>query len=314
MIYDEASKIADKVWEVTDGALTDEGTEIIWIAFGNPTQSTGRFRECFRRYRHLWVTRHIDSRTVEGTNKQYLDEFVATHGEDSDIVKVRVRGLFPAMSAKQFISSQDVDAARARILRPEQYDFAPKILTCDPAWDGDDMLEIGLRQGLHFQILRTIPKNDNDVHIANILANLEDQHQADAVFIDNGFGTGIISAGRTMGRTWIGVWFSGESSDPGCLNKRAEMWKAARDWLKEGGSIDKSDQVLADDLTGPETVPRLDGKIQLESKKDMKARGLPSPGRGDALALSFAYPVAKKSPLERMGLGGGRAKDYDPYA
>jgi len=46
----------------------------------------------------------------------------------------------------------------------------------------------------------------------------------------------------------------------------------------------------------------------------MKARGLPSPGRGDALALSFAYPVAKKSPLERMGLGGRRAKDYDPYA
>jgi hypothetical protein len=314
VIYDEASKIADKVWEVTDGALTDEDTEIIWIAFGNPTQSTGRFRECFRRYRHLWVTRHIDSRTVEGTNKQYLDEFVATHGEDSDIVKVRVRGLFPAMSAKQFISSADVDAARARILRPEQYDFAPKILTCDPAWDGDDMLEIGLRQGLHFQILRTIPKNDNDVHIANILANLEDQHQADAVFIDNGFGTGIISAGRTMGRTWIGVWFSGESSDPGCLNKRAEMWKAARDWLKEGGAIDKNDQVLADDLTGPETVPRLDGKIQLESKKDMKARGLPSPGRGDALALSFAYPVAKKSPLERMGMAGNRQKDYDPYA
>lgn len=314
VIYDEASKIADKVWEVTDGALTDEDTEIIWIAFGNPTQSTGRFRECFRRYRHLWVTRHIDSRTVEGTNKQYLDEFVATHGEDSDIVKVRVRGLFPSQSAKQFISSTDVDAARARILRPEQYDFAPKILTCDPAWDGDDMLEIGLRQGLHFQILRTIPKNDNDVHIANILANLEDQHQADAVFLDNGFGTGIISAGRTMGRTWIGVWFSGEASDPGCLNKRAEMWKSARDWLKDGGAIDKNDQVLADDLTGPETVPRLDGKIQLESKKDMKARGLPSPGRGDALALSFAYPVAKKSPLERMGLGGGRQKDHDPYA
>jgi hypothetical protein len=90
--------------------------------------------------------------------------------------------------------------------------------------------------------------------------------------------------------------------------------EGARDWLKEGGAIDKNDQVLADDLTGPETVPRLDGKIQLESKKDMKARGLPSPGRGDALALSFAYPVAKKSPLERMGLATNRPKDYDPYA
>lgn len=314
VIYDEASKIADKVWEVTDGALTDEDTEIIWIAFGNPTQTGGRFRECFRKYRHLWVTRHIDSRTVEGTNKKYLDELVATHGEDSDMVKVRVRGIFPSASAKQFISTTDVEAAQGRTLRPEQFDFAPKILTCDPAWDGDDMLEIGLRQGLNFRILRSIPKNDNDVLIANILANLEDEHEADAVFLDNGYGTGIISAGHTMGRAWIGVWFSGESSDTGCLNKRAEMWKIMRDWLKAGGAIDKNDQVLYDDLIGPETVARLDGKIQLESKKDMKARGLPSPGRADALCLSFAYPVAKRQhPL--LAAADQRKRDaYDPFA
>ena len=314
LIYDEASKIADKVWEVSDGALTDENTEIIWIAFGNPTQSTGRFRECFRKSRHLWRNRHIDSRTVEGTNKAYLDELVATHGEDSDFVKIRVRGQFPSQSAKQLIAGDDVDAAQKRLLRDDQYSFAPKILTCDPAWDGDDMLEIGLRQGLHFKILRTIAKNDNDILIANILANLEDQHEVDQVFIDNGYGTGIISAGRTMGRTWIGVWFSGASSNPACLNKRAEMWVAARDWLKEGGALDPKDEVLAQDLIGPETVPRMDGKIQLESKKDMKARGLPSPGRGDALALSFAYPVMKKSPLERMGITVKTNNDYDPYA
>jgi hypothetical protein len=53
--------------------------------------------------------------------------------------------------------------------------------------------------------------------------------------------------------------------------------------------------VLYNDLIGPETVPRLDGKLQLESKQHMKDRGLPSPGRGDSLALSFAHPVASKS-------------------
>ncbi len=52
LIFDEASAIADKVWEVAEGALTDEETEIIWIAFGNPTRNIGRFRECFRRFRH----------------------------------------------------------------------------------------------------------------------------------------------------------------------------------------------------------------------------------------------------------------------
>lgn len=305
LVMDEAAAIADKVWEVSEGALTDEDTEIIWLAFGNPTRNTGRFRECFRRYRHLWQTLQIDSRTVEGTNKQYLDELVATHGEDSDIVKIRVRGQFPAQSVKQFISSADVDAAFGRHLDARAYSFAPKILTLDNAWEGDDEGVIGLRQGLHFRILATFAKNDNDIDIAQKLAALEDEHEADAVFVDAGYGTGVVSAGKTMRRSWRLVWFAGESADPGCLNKRAEMWKLCRDWLKEGGAI-PPDQVLADELAAPETVSRLDGKIQIESKKDMKARGLPSPNRADSLVLSFAFPVKAKDRSGRP-IGGRQA-------
>jgi hypothetical protein len=309
MVMDEGSGIVEKVWEVAEGVLTDEDTEIIWIVFGNPTRNTGRFRECFRKYRARWKTRQIDSRTVEGTNKKTLQDMVDTYGEDSDIVKVRIRGMFPAMSAKQFISTTDVDAAFGRVLREEQYTFAPIILTCDPAWEGDDELVIGLRQGLAFKILRTIAKNDNDITIATMLAGLETEHKADAVFVDAGYGTGIVSAGTTMGRTWQLVWFAGESTDSGCLNKRAEMWKLTRDWLKAGGAIPKDD-VLYQDLIGPETVPRLDGKIQLESKKDMKQRGLPSPNRADALVLSFAMPVSKQmASAPRRGI-----QDYNPYA
>lgn len=305
VIFDEGSAIADRVWEVAEGALTDEDTEIIWLAFGNPTRNTGRFRECFRRFRHLWDNDQIDSRTVEGTNKDYLQELVDTYGEDSDIVKVRVRGQFPSMSAKQFISTEDADAARGRHLRPEQYNWAPKILTCDPAWEGDDALVIGLRQGLHFRILRSIPKNDNDLQVATLLAQLEDEHLADAVFVDAGYGTGIVSAGRNMGREWQLVWFGGESTDPAYLNKRAQMWGAVRDWLKAGGAIDPNDNALYDDLIGPETVDATGknlGKIQLESKKDMKKRGLPSPGRGDALALSFAFPVVSRAMRQERGV------------
>ncbi len=299
MVMDEGSAIADKVFEVGEGVLTDEDTEIIWLVFGNPTRNTGRFRECFRRFRHLWKTRQIDSRTVEGTNKETLQAMVDAYGEDSDIVKVRIRGMFPSMSAKQFISTEDVDAARGRHLKPEQYQFAPKILTCDPAWDGDDTLEIGLRQGLYFRILATIPKNDNDLQVAAILAKHEDEQGADAVFIDKGWGTGIYSAGKSWGRRWQLVDFGEASTDPGYLNKRAQIWGAVKQWLKDGGSIDEKDDVLYQDLIGPETVGRADGKIQLESKKDMKARGLPSPGRADALALSFAYPVSASAGVRK---------------
>jgi len=315
LLFDEASKIADKVWEVAEGALTDEKTVIIWIVFGNPTQNSGRFRECFRRYRHRWVTRQIDSRTVKGTNKKKIDQWIADHGEDSDFVKVRVRGQFPSQSAMQFISADDADNARKVHLKLGQYGFAPVIIGVDPAWTGDDKLEIMLRQGLYSKSLASIPRNDNDVHVANLVARFEDEYQADAVFIDAGYGTGIKSAGDVMGRAWRLIWFSGKSIDEGFLNQRAYMWGQMKRWLKAGGAIDPKDEELYQDIIGPETVPRLDGKIQLEAKEDMKDRGLPSPNRGDALALTFAEPVGKKP---RNAVHGGNHSqvqvDYDPLA
>ena len=311
LVFDEASAIADRVWEVAEGALTDEGTEIIWLAFGNPTRNIGRFRECFRRYRHRWITYQIDSRTVEGTNKAQMQKWAEDYGEESDFFKVRVRGMFPSVSARQFISEEDVSAAFGRDVPESQYGFAPKVLTVDPAWEGDDEFVIGLRQGLVFRVLKTVAKNDNDLVAARWVADLEDEHQADAVFIDGGFGTGIKSAGEGMGRDWQLVWFAAKSDDAGCFNKRAEMWKAARDWLKAGGAI-PPDPVLRDELQAPELVPRADGKIQIEAKKDMKARGVPSPNRADALVLSFAFPVRKRGAGHGVSAAASARRDFVP--
>jgi len=320
LLFDEASKIHDKVWEVAEGALTDEDTIIIWIVFGNPTQNSGRFRECFRKFRHRWVTRQIDSRTVPGTNKAKIAQWVEDHGEDSDFVKVRVRGQFPSQSAMQFISSEDVDAARTRNLQKHQYEFAPRIITVDPAWSGDDELVIGFRQGLYFKILATMAKNDNDMAVAQIVARLEDELQADAVNVDAGYGTGIVSGGRTLGRSWNLVWFGAKAPDKGCRNMRAYIWREMRDWIKAGGAIDPADDVLYQDLIGPETVANMEGLVQLEAKEDMKARGLPSPNRADALALSFACPVVRRpAPQSRaraeydvLNYGMPKPNDYSP--
>lgn len=315
VIFDEASSIPDKIWEVIEGAMTDEGTEIIWLAFGNPTRNIGRFRECFRKFRHRWKVRQIDSRTVKGTNARKIQQWLEDYGEDSDFFKVRVRGMFPSSSARQFISTDDVDAARGRVLRPEQYSFAPKIIGVDPAWTGDDEFVIYLRQGLYSKRLATFARNDNDIQMAQIIARFEDELQADAVFVDGGHGTGIVSAGSTMGRGWHLIWFSAAPTDAGYLNKRAEIWGGIRAWLKAGGAIDPGDDVLYQDLIGPELIGRLDGRIQLESKEDMKDRGQPSPNRADALALTFAFPVAKKQ--RGNGWHGAAAVaevDYDPFA
>lgn len=312
LLFDEASAIADKVWEVAEGALTDSNTEIIWAAFGNPTRNTGRFRECFRKFRHRWNILHVDSRLVDGTNKEQLDQWVQDYGENSDFVKVRVRGMFPSASAKQFISEVDVDAAFGRGLKPEAIEWAPKIIAVEPSWEGDDEFVIGLRQGLLFRLLGHYPKNDNDVQMANIIMRFEDEEHADAVFIDGGFGTGIASVGHTLGRDWLIVWFAEKSADPFCLNKRAEMWNSMKGWLKSGGAIEK-DPILHDELIAPETVARLDSKLQLESKKDMKVRGVPSPNRADCLALTFAHPVLPKSGPFSKGLSGHTESDWDPF-
>ena len=293
VVFDEASSISDIIWETIEGAMTDADTEIIWIAFGNPTLNTGRFRECFRKFSNRWITRQIDSRDVEITDKDELQRWVDDYGVDSDFVKVRVRGMFPSSSAKQYINTKDIDAAYGKNLRENEYNFAPIIIGCDPAWEGDDVLTIGYRQGLKATKLLSIPKNDNDIHIANILARYEDELKADAVFVDQGYGTGIVSAGRTMNRNWRLVNSAEKAFDAGCVNKRAEMWQAMRNWLKEGGAIPE-DPKLRQQLEAPEAVPRADGKLQIEPKPMIKKRIGESTDEADWLGLTFAYPVASK--------------------
>lgn len=310
VIMDEASGIADRIWEVVEGALTDENTEIIWIAFGNPTRNMGRFRECWRKFSKMWHTKKIDSRTVPGTNKKQIKKWLDAYGEDSDFFKVRVRGEFPNASAAQFYPTDLVDEARGKHLDKSQYDFAPVILTCDPAWWGDDEIIIGYRQGLYHKILETFLKNNNDVIVANKLARYEDQLNADAVFIDQGYGTGIYSAGATMGRNWQLIAFGSKSSRPDCKNKRAEMLVAILDWLNEGGAIDPDDE-LYEELLALEALPMLDGTYAFPRKDDMKEILGRSPNKLDQLGLTFALPVVKRSKMQAKA-AAQRVKNYNP--
>jgi hypothetical protein len=306
VLMDEASGIPDSIYDTIEGAMTDAGTKVIFLAFGNPTRSTGRFRETFRRYSKYWVNLQIDSRDVEITDKNELNQWIELHGVDSDFVKVRIRGLFPSQSSKQFISTDDVDQAYGRHLPESAFNFAPVIIGCDPAWEGDDFLTIGIRQGLMAKKLNSLPKNDNDMEIANLLARYEDEYKASAVFIDQGYGTGIYSAGKTMNRSWRLVSSASKSADIGCLNKRSEMWKSMRDWLKEGGAIPK-DPKLKQQLEAPETVPRADGLLQIEPKTMIKKRLGESTDEADWLGLTFAYPVLGGNSLGGNSIArGGR--------
>jgi hypothetical protein len=70
------------------------------------------------------------------------------------------------------------------------------------------------------------------------------------------------------------------------------MWAKMRQWLADRGAIPGDDRELAADLSGPQYGFDARNRLQLERKQDMKARGLASPDAADALALTFARPVA----------------------
>lgn len=300
LIFDEASGIHAKVWEVALGALTDANTEIIFLAFGNPTLNTGAFREIFGRHRSLWNTKQIDSRTVEGTNKKYLDELVSTYGIDSDIVRVRVLGQFPSASSMQFIGQDSVDAARERELG-HTLGSDPVIFGVDCARFGDDHSTLAIRCG---RDARSRPwkrwHHQDAMTLAGDIA-LEASHwKPDAIFVDAGnIGAAVVDRLRQLGvenvfEVWFGSTRVREANWQGSTrirvaNKRAEMWTNMRHWL-EGGCI-PDEQVIADDLVGPEYGFNGDQAVMLEKKEHMKARGLASPDDGDALACTFAEPV-----------------------
>ncbi len=312
VIFDEASAIADGVWEVTEGPMMGANTERLWIAFGNPTRNTGRFYDCFHTLKHRWHNRQIDSRDVNLADKRQIAKLVEDWGEDSDYVRVRVRGVFPRRSDRQYISTEEVENARGKHLRIEQYNFSAKVIGVDPANYGANEAVIFLRQGLMSKLLGVYPKT-NPIELAGYVAAFEDEYQADAVFIDFGEGSGVLAAGKIMGREWMLVPFGGLSADPQYLNKRAEMYGLTRDWLRTGGVI-PDDKKLCAQLVGPEYRVLLNGKTKVESKDEMLTRHVESPDRADGLVLTFAHPVRPKA----KNAFGGRKEfytnkaEYDP--
>ena len=303
IIFDEASAIPAPIWEVTEGALTDEDTEILWFVFGNPTRNTGRFRECFGRHKHRWSKGkgwQIDSREVDGTNKAQLQKWVDDYGEDSDFVRVRVRGLFPNASSMQFIPSSLVAEAMRR--KGEWMRGDPLIMTFDVARGGDDNCVIRFRRGLDAKSIKPIRIPGSEVPDSMILCakvvNLIEQYKPDAFFFDEtGLGGPVGDRIKQLGYLVMGINFGGHSPDPHYANMRAYMYMMGREWLQRGGAL-PDDPQLEMDLTSVEYSHDRHDKIILESKEHMKERGLSSPDDGDALMMSFAFHVA---PVEGMG-------------
>lgn len=321
-LFDEASAIPPKIWEVAEGGKTDG--EPMHFVFGNPTRNTGAFAECFGRQRHRWKTWQIDSRKVQITNKTLIQKWVDDYGEDSDFVRVRVRGVFPRASSMQFIPRDIVDEAMTRPMASYRPHTRVAMVGVDVARFGDDESVIATRLQRDG---RTIPRKSYReldtmqlaARVGEHINELKSLQMRVITFVDGGgIGGGVIDRLRQLEHDVIEVNFGGKADDPRKYrDKAAEMWDRCKGWLQTG-YLPEADETLVTDLTGREYGYNDASQIVLERKEDMKKRGLASPDHGDALCLTFAHPAMELLPVADNENGRSalshRHQRHDPFA
>jgi hypothetical protein len=301
-LFDEASAIPEKIWEVAEGGLTDG--EPIFLACGNPTRNTGKFqRITFGNERERWTRFSVDSRNSKFTNKQQIAEWIADYGEDSDFVRVRVRGECPRAGSSQLIPSDIV--ASCRKFKAVSYEYLPKILAVDVARFGDDRSIIGSRQGRLGRILDKLRGLDTVELAERVISRIHSERPAATVIDGDGLGAGVVDYVRHRGFDAYEFHGGARAFDSAAyFNRRAECWGLLGEWLKAGAEI-PDDAELEVDLTAPQYGYSAKSQLQLERKEDMKARGLASPDLGDMLAMTFAVtpePLPAPDPFEGMTL------------
>ena len=316
VVLDEVADIKPETWrEVLQPALADR---LGWALFIGTPHGINLFSELFFKGRDLadWHSALYTVYDTEALNANEVERY--RQSVDENTFKREMLCDFAASGDDQLMSLTDVNEACRRHLRQEEYSYAAKVMGVDPARFGDDRSVIFCRQGLYAQQPQVFRGLDN-MALADKVAQQIELFRPDAVFIDAGNGSGVIDRLRQLHHDVIEVHFSGSPSAARYLNKRAEMWFELRDWLRAGGAIpDLVD--LKQDLAAPTYKFTPADKIQLESKDDIKGRGLPSPDLGDALALTFAFQVYKDHSAQARARAMGlptideNPMDYDPYA
>jgi hypothetical protein len=295
VVFDEASGIDDSIWAVTSGFFTENTPNRFWMAFSNPRRNTGYFYEAFNSKREFWTTKVVDARTVEGTDKQVYQQIIDEYGADSSQAHVEVYGQFPSEGDDQFISASLVDEAMKRPKYQDQ--SAPIVIGVDPARFGADATVIAVRQGRDIIAIQRHRGDDTMTVVGHVIEAIEEYKPALVVIDEGGLGAGIVDRLKEQRYKVKGINFGNKSMNPIMYgNKRAEMWGKMKDWLKTA-SI-PLDRFLKTDLISPMMKPDSKGTIFLESKKDMKARGLASPDAADAICVTFAFPVAHREARE----------------
>lgn len=311
-VVDEVAQVKPEIWiDVIQPALSDRKG---WCLFIGTPQGVNLFSELFyaAEAKPDW---HSARYTVFDTGALDDDEVERMQRDMSETSFAREMLCdFSASGDDQLISLADAETASRRVVTDADVRDMPVILGVDPARFGDDRSVIVRRSGIACYAPDVYRGIDN-MELAARVAGAIEQYRPDAVFIDSGAGAGVIDRLRQLGHDVVEVPFGGRATQPNLyLNRRAEMWFAMAEWVRGGGAIPNIN-ALKQELATPIYWYDASGRRVLEPKEDIKKRlhGGGSPDMADALALTFAYPVAKRPHHSMTGTRSQR-RDYDPYA
>jgi len=312
VVIDEVANIRPEVWnDIIQPALSDRKG---WALFIGTPAGINLFSELFYRASSLpdwYATRY----TVHDTDALDPEEVSRLERDMPETAFAREYLCdFSAAGSDQLISMSDVEAASKLVYLDGDVIEFPLVVGVDPARFGDDRSVIVVRQGLRME-KPMIHHGVDNMQLAGLVAQVIDDRDPDAVFIDVGGGAGVIDRLRQLDYYIVEVPFGSKANQPNLfVNRRAEMWWQVKEWLGNGGSI-PNDTALKAELSTPTYWFDAVGKRCLESKDEIKKRlqGGGSPDIADALALTFAYPVAKQLPREVREKIDTSPKDYDPY-
>lgn len=288
IVVDEASGVPDPVFKPLEGTMT--GLCNYALIIFNPTRNTGFAIETQREDRQHWICLHWNCEESELVSQEHIDYMRRKYGVESNTYRIRVLGLPPKADPDVLIPWDWVMGAVDRDLVPGEDD--PEILGIDVARTGEDKsILLSYRGGVVTDVQEF--KGLDTEELSNWAMGIMFDREPTVTLVDViGIGAGVTDKlqHRVGGMTIIGVNVSEISSnDQRFFRLRDELWWRLRELFEQRVIRIPDDAELIGELTTPKYKYLDRGQIKIESKRDMKLRGIPSPNKADALCLCMYY-------------------------
>ena len=303
-VIDEASGIPDEVFQVAEGALSTDGAFVVMAA--NPTRMDGYFYDSHHKQRGRWAALHWNAEDSPLVSRDYIEDMAAKYGRESAIYRIRVRGEF-AGNPDGVIPLDLIEGAISR----EVNAYGPERWGLDVARFGEDRTALAKRHGNAMLVPVKSWRGKDLMQTAGLVKIEYDnaQRKPEAICVDViGLGAGVADRMRELGLPVVAVNVAESPSASERYNRlRDELWFKAREWFAgRDVKIVKDDELTAE-LTMPNYKVLSTGKIQVESKDEIKKRagGNRSPDLADAFCLTFAMGGSKRkwAPLKYNDIG-----------